>query len=303
VLVIAALLAAFAGADRITTWAEDRFYAEPVLYSETSKYQRVVVTAGTHGVRLFLNGNLQFHSRDEYRYHESLVHPAMSAHGAPKNVLVLGGGDGMAVREVLKYPSVERVTLVELDPHMTQLFSTQPLLRQLNADSLLSPKVTIVNADAFGWLEANLGAFDVIVVDFPDPTNFAIGKLYTASFYRLIDQHLNAGGYAVVQTTSPLIARKSFWTVATTIEAAGLTATPYHAHVPSFGEWGFILASRRPYRVPTTLPDGLRFLSPADLPLLFNFPLDMARVPTEVNRLSNQVLVQTFEDEWGKVHQ
>jgi spermidine synthase len=302
-LVVAALLAAFAGADRITTWAEDRFYAEPVLYSETSKYQRVVVTAGSHGVRLFLNGNLQFHSRDEYRYHESLVHPAMAGHGAPKNVLVLGGGDGMAAREVLKYPSVERVTLVELDPHMTQLFSTQPLLRQLNADSLHSPKLTIVNADAFGWLEANVSTFDVIVVDFPDPTNFSIGKLYTASFYRLIDQHLNAGGYAVVQTTSPLIARKSFWTVATTIEAAGLTATPYHAHVPSFGEWGFILASRRPYRLPATLPAGLRFLSPADLPLLFNFPLDMARVPTEVNRLSNQVLVQTFEDEWGKVHQ
>jgi spermidine synthase len=302
-LVVAALIAAFAGADRITTWAEDRFYAEPVLYSETSKYQRVVVTAGSHGVRLFLNGNLQFHSRDEYRYHESLVHPAMAGHGAPKNVLVLGGGDGMAVREVLKYPSVERITLVELDPHMTQLFSTQPLLRQLNADSLRSPKVTIVNADAFGWLESNPAAFDVIVVDFPDPTNFAIGKLYTASFYRLIDQHLNAGGYAVVQTTSPLIARKSFWTVATTIEAAGLTATPYHAHVPSFGEWGFILASRRPYRLPAALPGGLRFLSPADLPLLFNFPLDMARVPTEVNRLSNQVLVQTFEEEWGKVHQ
>ena len=227
----------------------------------------------------------------------------MAAHGAPRNVLVLGGGDGMAVREILKYPSVESVTLVELDPHMTQLFSTQPLLRQLNADSLLSPKLHIVNADAFAWLEQNPGSFDVIVVDFPDPTNFSIGKLYTSSFYRLIDQHLNASGYAVVQTTSPLIARKSFWTVATTIEAAGLTTTPYHAHVPSFGEWGFMLASRRPYKLPGALPGGLRFLSAADLPTLFNFPLDMARVPTEVNRLSNQVLVQTFEEEWGKVHQ
>ena len=301
--VVGALVAAFAGADRITTWAEDRFYAEPVIYRESSAYQRIVVTAGPHGVRLFLNGNLQFHSRDEYRYHEALVHPAMAGQGAPKNVLVLGGGDGMAVREVLKYPSVEKVTLVELDPHMTQLFSTQPMLRQLNADSLRSPKLTIVNADAFAWLEANPGAFDVIVVDFPDPTNFAIGKLYTSSFYRLIDEHLAASGYAVVQTTSPLIARKSFWTVATTIEAAGLATAPYHAHVPSFGEWGFILASRRPYRMPAQLPAGLRFLSAADLPTLFNFPLDMARVPTEVNRLSNQVLVQTFEDEWGKVHQ
>ncbi len=306
-LTIALLLAAFAGADRVTTWAEDRFYADHVIYSETSRYQRVVVTASGQGVRLFLNGNLQFHSRDEYRYHEALVHPAMAGHGSPKNVLVLGGGDGMAVREVLKYPSVERVTLIELDPHMTQLFSTRPLLRQLNADALRSPKLAIVNADAFAWLEQNLtpnaGSFDVIVIDFPDPTNFSIGKLYTTSFYRLIDQHLNAGGYAVVQTTSPLIARKSFWTIATTLEAAGFATTPYHAHVPSFGEWGFIIASRRPYRLPAALPAGLRFLSPGGLPLLFDFPLDMARVPTEANRLSNQVLVQTFEDEWGKVHQ
>ena len=300
-LTVAALLGAVAGADRITTWAEDRFYADHVLYSETSPYQRVVVTASRAGVRLFLNGNLQFHSRDEYRYHEALVQPAMAAHGAPKRVLVLGGGDGMAVREVLKHPGVEHVTLVELDPHMTTLFSTEPLLRQLNADSLHSPKVEIVNADAFGWLDTHDGAWDVIVVDFPDPTNFAIGKLYTSSFYRLVDQHLAAGGYAVVQTTSPLIARKSFWTVATTLESVGLTVTPYHAHVPSFGEWGFLLASRRPFRRPTALPPGLRFLTLAGLPALFDFPPDMARVPTEVNRLSNQVLVQTFEEEWGRV--
>jgi spermidine synthase len=303
VLTVAALGAAFAGADRISRWAEDRFYGEAIVYSENSAYQRVVVTSGSAGVRLFLNGNLQFHSRDEYRYHEALVHPAMSAHGAPKQVLVLGGGDGMAVREILKYPSVEAVTLVELDPHMTELFSTAPLLRALNADSLRSPKVRIVNADAFAWLEQNPGHFDVIVVDFPDPTNFSIGKLYTTTFYQRLDEHLAAGGYAVVQTTSPLIARRSFWTVAATIEATGLTATGYHAHVPSFGEWGFILASRRPWRLPTALPAGLRFLSVDGLPALFNFPTDMARVPAEPNRLSNQLLVHLFEEEWGKVHQ
>jgi spermidine synthase len=300
-LVIAALAAAFVLADRVTTWAEDRFYADHVVYSETSAYQRVVVTASRAGVRLFLNGNLQFHSRDEYRYHEALVHPALSAQGAPRRVLVLGGGDGMAVREILKYPSVERVTLVELDPHVTQLFSTMPMLRALNGDSLHSPKVEIVNADAFSWLEQHDAMFDAIVVDFPDPTNFSIGKLYTRTFYELVERHLSASGYAVVQTTSPLIARKSFWTVVTTIEAAGLATAPYHAHVPSFGEWGFVVASKRPYRRPSTLPDGLRFLSPGGLPALFDFPPDMARVPAEVNRLSNQVLVQTFEEEWGRV--
>ncbi len=298
---ILALAGAFVFADHVTSWAEDRFYADHVIYSESSPYQRIVITSSRAGVRLFLNGNLQFHSRDEYRYHEALVHPALSAAVAPRQVLVLGGGDGMAVREILKYPSVERVTLVELDPHMTRLFSTEPLLRGLNHDSLRSPKVRIVNADAFSWLEQHDEMFDAIVVDFPDPTNFSIGKLYTKTFYELVDTHLAASGYAVIQTTSPLIARRSFWTVATTLEAAGLTTAPYHAHVPSFGEWGFIIASRRPFNLPKTLPAGLRFLDVAGLPALFQFPLDMARVPTDVNRLSNQVLVQTFDEEWGKV--
>ncbi|MDF1485578.1 polyamine aminopropyltransferase [Ramlibacter sp. H39-3-26] len=300
-LTLAVLGAAFAGAERITSVAEDRFYQDRIVFAATSPWQRIVVTNGRGGHRLFLNGNLQFAERDEYRYHEALVHPAMAAHGAPKKVAVLGGGDGMAVREILKYPSVESVTLVELDPNMTRLFSTHETLAGLNGHALASPKVHVVNTDAFGWLEKTSEVFDVIVVDFPDPTNFAIGKLYTASFYALLDQRLSASGYAVIQTTSPLVARQSFWSVVRTVESVGLAATPYHAHVPSFGEWGYVIASHRPWRLPTALPPGLRFLSPQTLPLLFDFPLDMARVPAEVNRLSNQVLVQTYEQEWGKV--
>ena len=301
-LAVLVLVAALLGAEGLTTWAEDRFYGEHIVLKESSNYQRIVVTQGNAGTRLFLNGNLQFHSRDEYRYHEALVHPAMAGHGAPKKVLVLGGGDGMAVREVLRYPSVEAVTLVELDPHMTRLFSTLPLLRRLNGDALQSPKLKIVNTDAFGWLEQSRETFDVIIIDFPDPSNFALGKLYTSSFYQLVDQHLAASGYAVVQTSSPLIARRSFWTVASTIESVGLAITPYHAHVPSFGEWGFILAGRRPWAPPRVLPEGLRFLGVEGLPALTQFPPDMARVPTEVNRLSNQILVHEFEQEWGRVH-
>jgi len=205
------------------------------------------------------------------------------------------------VREILKYPGVESITLVELDPAMSQLFTTQPTLSALNAQALQSPKVKVVNADAFSWLESSSEVFDVVVVDFPDPTNFNIGKLCTNSFYALLDKHLAASGYAVIQTTSPLVARQSFWTVVTSIESVSLTATPYHAHVPSFGEWGFVVASRRPYRLPTRLPEGLRFLNLQSLPALFDFPLDMARVPAEVNRLSNQVLVTTYEAEWGRV--
>jgi spermidine synthase len=301
VLALFALLGAFVFADHITTLAEDKFYQDRIVFSETSPYQRIVVTRGSAGHRLFLNGNLQFAERDEYRYHEALVHPVMAAHGAPKKVAVVGGGDGMAVREILKYPSVESITLVELDPNMTRLFTEHETLAALNGGSLKSPKVHIVNTDAFQWLQQPGDMFDVIVVDFPDPTNFAIGKLYTNSFYALLDKRLSASGYAVIQTTSPLVARKSFWTVVATVESVGLRATPYHAHVPSFGEWGYIIASRRPYRQSDALPEGLRFLSAQSLPLLFDFPRDMARVPAEVNRLSNQTLVTTYEQEWGKV--
>jgi spermidine synthase len=309
-LTLGTLGAAFAGANLITTVAEDKFYQDSIVFTATSPYQRIVVTNGRTGHRLFLNGNLQFAERDEYRYHEALVHPVMAAHGAPKKVLVLGGGDGMAVREVLKYSGVESITLVELDPNMTQLFTCNAVLARLNSQSLSSPKLKIINTDAFGWLQegTDLAAkgltadtYDVIIVDFPDPTNFSIGKLYTASFYGLLERRLSASGYAVIQTTSPLVARKSFWTVAATIESVGLTATAYHAHVPSFGEWGYIIASHRPYRLPQTLPADLKFLNLQSLPQLFDFPQDMSRVPAEVNRLTNQVLVITYEQEWGKV--
>jgi spermidine synthase len=302
VLTLAALGAAFAGSQHITTMAEDRFYQDRIVLAESSPWQRIVVTQGRSGARLYLNGNLQFAESDEYRYHEALVHPALAAHGAPRKVAVLGGGDGMAVREVLRHPQVESVTLVELDPNMVRLFASDPQLARLNGNALNSPKVKAVTTDAFKWLQETDETYDVIVVDFPDPTNFSIGKLYTNAFYALLDRRLAASGYAVVQTTSPLIARQSFWTVVATIESVGLRATPYHAHVPSFGEWGYVIASRRPYRLPEHLPPGLRFLSPAGLPALFEFPRDMARVPAEVNRLSNQVLVTTYEREWGKVH-
>jgi spermidine synthase len=290
------LAAAMAGATHITRWGEDRFYGDDIIASEQTPWQRIVLTQGTAGTRLFLNGNLQFHSRDEHRYHEALVHPALAAHGAPRRVLVLGGGDGLAVREVLKHPSVQEVVLVELDPAMTRLFATLPRLRQLNADALASPKLKIINTDAFAWLEsegakADRATFDVAIVD-------------STTFYRMLDQHLAAGGYGVIQTTSPLIARESFWTVVATLEAVGLTTWPYHAHVPSFGEWGFVLAGRRPLReaaLASGLPAGLKFLDAAGLPALFHFPPDMARVPAEPNRLSDQRLVHVFEREWGRI--
>ena len=297
--VLALLGTGFGSAGELVSFAEAHLYADDVLYARTTAYQRIVITRWRDDLRLFLNGNLQFSSADEYRYHEALVHPGLQDSGA-RRVLVLGGGDGLALREILKHPTVESATLVDLDGGMTELFSTAPMLRALNRDSLLSPRVKIVTADAAQWLESADDSYDFIVVDFPDPSNFALGKLYTTGFYRLLEKRLSANGRIVVQATSPLYARHSFWSVVATLEAAGFRTAPYHALVPSFGEWGFILAGRQEYRLPHRYDVELRFLTAELTPGLFQFPADMARVEGEVNRLNDQSLVRSFESEWRR---
>jgi spermidine synthase len=303
VAVLLLLLVGFAYGEKMTTFAEENLYTDDIIYAKSTPYQRIILTRWKDDIRLFLNSHLQFSSNDEYRYHESLVHPGMQALQNPKRVLILGGGDGLALREAFKYDSVESVTLVDLDPAMTQLFSTNEVLRKLNAESLRSPKLKIVNADAFVWLGANSDTFDFAVVDFPDPTSYALGKLYTTAFYKLLEHHLSENGLAVVQATSPLYARQSYWCVVTTIESAGLSASPYHVYVPSFGEWGFVIASKKPYAMPPVKLSGLRFVTTQILPSFFQFPPDMSRVQTEVNHLNNQILVRYYESEWREVSQ
>jgi spermidine synthase len=300
-VVLALLSAGMAGAERITLAADENLYADEVILARQSRYQRIVLTRWKDDVRLFLNGHLQFSSQDEYRYHEALVHPGLAALPGARRALVLGGGDGLAVREILKYPTIEQVTLVDLDPDMTRLFSEHSLLSALNLGALRSPRVRIINADAFPWLDSHSEMFDFAVADFPDPTNFSLAKLYTTAFYRLLAKHVSARGLAVVQSTSPLFARQSYWCIVETLKQAGFRTYPYHVYVPSFGEWGFVLAGQGPYEPPSRLPDGLRFLSARDLPALFEFPLDMQPVEVEPNRLNNQVLVRYYEREWSAI--
>jgi spermidine synthase len=301
VLVLAALGVGMAGARQITDAAESNLYADEVIFARATPYQRIVLTKWKDDLRLFLSSHLQFSSRDEYRYHEALVHPGLAAMAGARRVLILGGGDGLAAREVLRYPAVESVTLVDLDPEMTRLFSTHPLLVRLNQGALTAPRMRVINADAFPWLEQTEETFDFAVVDFPDPTNFSLGKLYTTAFYRLLARRLSVRGMAAVQSTSPLFARRSYWCIVETLKQAGFETHPYHAYVPSFGEWGFVLGSLAPFRPPARLPPGLRFLTPAALPQLFEFPSDMARVEVEPNRLNDQVLVRYYEQEWSQI--
>jgi spermidine synthase len=288
-------------AERLTALAEGELYADEIIYAKSSPYQRIVITRWKDDVRLFLNNHLQFSSRDEYRYHEAMVHPGLQSLNGARSALVLGGGDGLAVREILKYDSVQTITLVDLDPEMTRLFSRHEALTRLNLESLNSPRVKIINADAFLWLEENREFFDFVAVDFPDPSNYSLGKLYTTAFYRQLYRCLSERGLAVVQATSPLFARRSFWCVVKTLESVGFRTTPFHVYVPSFGEWGFVIASKQPYRKPDQYLPDLKFLTPELAPSLFHFPKDMAPVEAEVNRLNNQVLVQYYEAEWHKV--
>ena len=298
---VLALGAGTVAAEHITAWSEERLYADEIILTRSSPYQRIVLTRWADDLRLFLNGHLQFSSRDEYRYHEALVHPVLAAHPAPRRVLILGGGDGLAAREVLRYPAVTSVTLVDLDGEMTRLFAANVLLRDLNGGALADPRVRVVNADAFIWLQGTREIFDVAIVDFPDPHNFSLGKLYSRTFYRLLRTRLAPDGLAAVQATSPMFARRSFWCIAETVRSAGLAARPYHVYVPSFGEWGFVLAAAAEWTPPRAYPPGLRFLTVEGTAALFTFPPDMAAVPVEVNRLDNQILVHYYGAEWQRI--
>lgn len=298
---LVALAAGFAYGDRLTDLAEEGLYADPVVFARTTPYQRIVITRSHGGFQLFLNSNLQFSSVDEYRYHEALVHPALALAPSARRVLVLGGGDGLAVREILKHDTVAEVVVVDLDPEMTRLAAENPLLSELNRGALRSPRVRVVNQDALIWLGQGEDRFDAAFADFPDPHNFSLGKLYTTRFYSLLRRRLAEGrGVLAVQTTSPLMARKSYWCIHHTLEAAGFRVRPYHALVPSFGEWGFALAALRDFDPPLEVRPGLRYLDRGTLASLFVLGPDMAPVPTEINRLNNQALVRYYEEEWRR---
>lgn len=299
VLVSLLLCTCFAFSDSILSWSESLAYQEKIIIAKNSKYQRIVVTRHDDDIRLYLNGNLQFSSRDEYRYHESLVYPALCKRPDAARVLILGGGDGLALKEILKQVSVKQVTLVDLDADMIGLFSNNPLLTNLNSKSLTNAKVNIVNEDAFVWLKNNRQTFDVVIVDFPDPSNYSVGKLYTNTFYKLLNTCTESNGVAVVQSTSPYYACKSFWCINNTIQSAGFKTTPYHSYVPSFGEWGYILCEKNPLPIHSPGTQTRFFNLTAWQDMMF-FPKDMMAFNNDINKLNNQVLVTLFEHEWSR---
>ncbi|SEO28805.1 spermidine synthase [Duganella sp. CF517] len=296
------LVAGFASADKLTYWGEHGLFGDEIVFATTTPYQRLVVTRWKDDLRLYINGNLQFSSRDEYRYHEALVHPVLQPLPWARRVLVLGGGDGLALREILRYKNIEHVTLVDLDPAMTGAFANRPELVKLNGGSFGDKRVRVINADAALWLRENDDMFDAIIVDFPDPSSFALGKLYSVPFYGMVRKHLAANGLMTVQSTSPFFAPHAYWTIEATLREVGMKTYPYHAYVPSFGEWGFILASPQAlYTPPAEYRLPMRYLNADTTREMFIFPPDMKRLPMEPNRLNTQSLVHEFEQDWRRV--
>lgn len=300
-------------ADNISTLAEDSLYRDEIIYSANTPYQRVVVTRTRADIRMFINGSIQFSSQDEYRYHESLVLPAMSVAHRAENILIIGGGDGLAAREVYKFPSVKHLTIVDIDPAITNFARDNVLMRELNRDSMRDARTRIVNADAWKHLEADENIYDVMIIDLPDPDNLTLSRLYSRTFYRLLSRKLARGGIIVTQATSPLYSHKAFWCIYNTFSATEnplyandtasstqtLEAKAYHTYVPSFGEWGFVMASNAPIaweKIKISVPS--RFVTGEYLQAMGTFPEDIDFVETEANSIDTHIIKSYYEEGW-----
>ena len=250
VLILLLLIGFFICSKSLMKYWENNIFDDKVIFSKQTKYQKLVMTRNKEDIRLFIDGNVQFSSVDEHRYHELLIHVPMSLAKHRENILVLGGGDGLAARELLKYKEVKNITVVDLDRDMTDLAKTNRIIKEQNQGSFLNPRVKIINSDAFKYIENSDKIFDIIIIDLPDPNNSALARLYSREFYKLVKKKLAKQGLVVSQSTSPYFSPEAYWCVNETFKAAGYKYTyPYHVYVPSFGDWGFIMASDVKYDI------------------------------------------------------
>jgi len=306
--VMAAMIYGFARSEDWTRYGEQKYYRDPIVSSVTTSYQHLVLTKRGERLNLYINGHLQFSSRDEHIYHELLVHPAMHLALRQERVLILGGGDGLALREVLKYPEVKSVSLVDIDREVIRLATDNQDLVRLNRGAFHDARVHLVESnavrpgeslevlqssqrrsemfsgklhhlaevhvfvmDADRFVRDTEGFFDAIIVDLPDPDQLELAKLYSVDFYAALRERLAPAGIIATQSTSPFHARQAFLCIGKTIEAAGLISIPYHENVPSFGEWGWHL-SWKAKAAPLAMKDRLRAVRELDVPTRFLTP-------------------------------
>ena len=276
---------------------EDNLYSAPIIHRIQSTYQRIVMTREARDLRLYLDGDLQFSTLDEYRYHEPLVHPAMAAAKPSQRVLLLGAGDGLALREILKWPQVSSVTVIELDPAMIKLGRHYPPLTAINGNAFEPEKVKVVVGDAFSLMGQMQDTFDVIIADFPDPDQEGLTKLYSKGFYHRVRDRLSPQGIFITQASNPFFAPKVIDCVTQTLKSEDFKTYPYVATVPSFGVWGFVMASQQVIDTTTLpLPIETKYLSPSLVSKLFELPADIPFGEAKINRLSQPVILQYQTD-------
>ncbi|MGD9580289.1 MAG: polyamine aminopropyltransferase [Vampirovibrionia bacterium] len=285
----------------INNYLEQNLYKDKIIISEQTPYQKLVVTKYNNDIRLFIDGNLQFSSIDEYRYHEGLIHIPASIIPHLENVLILGGGDGLAVKELLKYKSIKKINLVDLDAKMIELFKTNKLLTKLNKNSLNNEKVTTISEDGLNFIKNDNDFYDLIIIDLPDPRTTQLSNLYNKQFYELIDKRLSKTGVMVTQATSPFFANKAFWCVAKTVESAFPYSSQYHINVMSFGDWGFVIGSNIPINVDNiSIKVKTRFLTDETARNSFIFEKDIIEPKNiSINTLFDPVIVQYYKESWG----
>ncbi|GII99854.1 polyamine aminopropyltransferase 1 [Sediminihabitans luteus] len=297
------LTVCFAASHVLEEAVNTRLYQDPVVYYDATPYQKLVLTDYRGDVRLYLSDQLQFSSVDEARYHETLAHAALTSVAGPRDVAILGGGDGMLAREVLRYPGVDSVTVVDLDPAVTELARTHRLVADLNGHAYDDPRVHVVNGDAFRWVDTTDETFDAVLVDLVDPSNERIAKLYSQEFYAMVVAHLRPGGVVATQATSSYFTPDAFWQVVATLDAAapGRTVVPLTVNVPSFGEWGFALSvpTRDALFARTPLPAGLRFHTPESLAATTRLGADSPgeRRAMPVSTLLSPTIYRTYQDD------
>lgn len=279
-------------------WMQDIF-EHRIVHAEQSEYQQLVVTKHKADIRLYLNGNIQFSSIDEHRYHESLIHPVMARLPNVQRVLLLGAGDGLAVKQLLEYANIEHIQLVDLDPAVTDLASRHHYLNALNNHSLSHEKVTIIHQDAFEFLQHNDTKYDLIVIDLPDPKSIALARLYSTQFYYEVVQSLNPYGAMVTQASSPFFSQKAFWSIHKSVAKGGFyKSLPYHVNVPSFGEWGFVMGCNFNCQNVVHRPFDGRFYNAKIDPWLFEFPTDLVDKDVDLNSLDDPVLLDYYLAGW-----
>ncbi len=301
--IIVALIAAVIFGSYLTRYSERRLYQHDVLFKQQSIYQQFVFTKSAQNQehRLYIDGHIQFAENDEHRYHEALVHPVMQQNQNAQEILILGGGDGMGAREIFKWPNIQSIDLVDIDPAITRICRDTPTIAKINNNALSDPRLTIINTDAFQFVRDTKKRYDRIIIDLPDPHNEVLNKLYSREFYRLLKRVLNPGGGLVSQCSSPFVTRRVYWCIARSMEEAGFNIVSYHTPLPSFGIWGFHMAFPKGTTIDLTrpLPKNLQYIDEDTLASITNFPPDISRIDTPVNSMLEPILYQIYNQETG----